>query len=269
MDTFTREEREVTSRPRRQESGRTFWQWRRSAVRDTDRSQAPLPDVGDTVRLHAETSHAGAGVGFYEARVKAVGLRRILLESPQTVSHAEESAPALSSALPPRTALTLSFVCGDNLYQCETRVVGPAKAGTLAVIRPRIVTKVQRRDFYRLPLQSPTTFRVRGESGSTPPIPARLVNLSGGGALLASGKPVPSGLRVLVRVPAGRQGDLLDVESDALDCRVATQGLARIYLIRLRFLGPPHLTEEDREEIVAYIFEQQRMLLRNRKLLRA
>ena len=254
----------------RQEAGRSFWQWRRSAARDTDSGQAPLPDVGDTVRLHAETNHTGAGVGFYEARVKAVGPRRLLLESPQTLSHAaEDGAPALTSALPPRTALTLTFICGDNLYQCETHVVGPAKAGTLAVIRPRIVTKVQRRQFYRLPLQSPTTFRVRGESGSTAPLPARLVNLSGGGALLASGKPVPSGLRVLVRVPAGRQGDLLDIEADALDCRVATQGLARIYLIRLRFLGPPHLTEEDREEIVAYIFEQQRMLLRNRKLLRA
>lgn len=267
MEALTREtKREVA---RRETVKAPFWSWRRSPARDKDSNRAPLPEPGDTVRLHAHTTHAGAEVGVYEARVKAVGLRRILLESPQTMGHSEDGTPALTGALPPRTALTLSFVFNDNLYQCETRVVGPAKAGTLAVIRPRLVTKVQRRQFYRLPLQSPTTFRVRGESGSTAPVPARLVNLSGGGALLASGKPVPSGLRVLVRVPAGRQGDLLDVESDALDCRVATQGLARIYLIRLRFLGPPHLTEEDREEIVAYIFEQQRMLLRNRKLLRA
>ncbi len=230
------------------------------------------------MRLHAETRHAGVEVGTYEARVKAVGPRRILLESAEASAashhsvsdHAspDQSLP-LSSALPPRTALTLSFVCGDNLYQCETRVAGPAKTGTLTVCRPRIVTKVQRRQFYRLPLQSPTTFRVRGESGSTAPVPARLVNLSGGGALVASGKPVPSGLRVVVRVPAGRQGDLLDVESDALDCRVASQGRARIYLVRLRFVGPPSLTEEDREEIVAYIYDQQRMLLKTRKLLRA
>lgn len=268
MEALTREaKREVI----RRETATPFWPWRRSPARDTDSSRAPLPEPGDIVRLHAHTTHAGAEVGVYEARVKAVGPRRLLLESPQTMSHSEDGdgTPALTGALPPRTALTLSFVFQDNLYQCETRVAGPAKSGTLAVSRPRIVTKVQRRQFYRLPLQSPTTFRVRGESGSTSPVPARLVNLSGGGALLASGKPVPSGLRVLVRVPAGRQGDLLDVESDALDCRVATQGLARIYLIRLRFLGPPHLTEEDREEIVAYIFEQQRMLLRNRKLLRA
>ena len=239
-------------------------QWRRGSGSAAG-NHAPLPQMGDTVRLHVG---GAAEVGFYQARVRAVGPRRILLESPETAPAPSEDGAPLTSALPPRTPLTLSFVCDDNLFQCETRVVGPAKAGTLTVSRPRLVTKVQRRQFYRLPLQSPTTFRVRGDSGATPPVPARLVNLSGGGALLASAKPVPGGLRVLVRVPAGKMGDLLDVESDALDCRVATQGLARIYLIRLRFLGPPHLAEEDREEIVAYIFEQQRMLLRNRKLLR-
>jgi len=246
-------------------------QWRRGTSENAAGDRAPLPQVGDIVSLHAGTN---TEFGVYQARVRAVGPRRILLESQElksqetTTAHPEDSA-SLTSALPPRTPLTLSFICDDNLFQCETRVVGPAKSGTLTITRPRIVTKVQRRQFYRLPLQSPTTFRVRGESGATPPVPARLVDLSGGGALLASGKPVPSGLRVLVRVPTGKQGDLLDVESDALDCRVAAQGLARIYLIRLRFLGPPHLAEEDREEIVAYIFEQQRMLLRNRKLLRA
>ena len=244
-----------------------FWnQLRRGRPEDTAGDRAPLPQVGDTVRLHAG---ANAEVGVYQARVRAIGLRRILLESPETAASPEDSLFPLTAALPHRMPLTLSFIQGDNLYQCETRIVGPAKVGILTVTRPRIVTKVQRRQFYRLPLQSPTTFRVRGEEGSTSPVAARLVNLSGGGALLASGKPVPGGLRVLVRVPTGKQGDLLDVESDALDCRVATQGLARIYLIRLRFLGPPHLTEEEREEIVAYIFEQQRMLLRNRKLLRA
>ncbi len=243
-------------------------QWRRGN-RENAGGHAPLPQVGDIVSLHAAGKFEDGEyeVGVYQACVRAIGPRRILLESQEATAAQPEDSRALTFVLPPRTPLTLSFMCNDNLYQCETRVVGPTKAGTLAVSRPRIVTKVQRRQFYRLPLQSPTTFRVRGDSGSTLPVPARLVNLSGGGALLASGKPVPSGLRVLVRVPTGKQGELLDVESDALDCRVASQGLARIYLIRLRFLGPPDLTEEDREDIVAYIFEQQRMLLRNRKLL--
>ena len=229
------------------------------------RERSPLPRVGETVRLHAADS---ASLGVYHARVRAVGLRRILLDSPEAVTSSEDwDAPPPS--LPPRTPLTLSYLRGDELYQCETRVVGPAKAGTLTVQRPRTVTRVQRRHFYRLPLQSPTTFRVRGESGRTDPLPARLVNLSGGGALLAAAKPVPGGLRVSVRVPTGKDGALLEVEADALDCRVAAQGAARTYLVRLRFLGPPLLTEEEREEIIAYIFEQQRFLLRNRKLLRA
>ena len=60
-----------------------------------------------------------------------------------------------------------------------SRRSGPVKAGTLTVSRPRVITRVQRRQFYRLPLQSPTAFRVRGETGSTAPIAARLVNLSG------------------------------------------------------------------------------------------
>ena len=101
------------------------------------------------------------------------------------------------------------------------------------------------------------------------PLPARLVNLSGGGALLAAAKPVPAGLGVAVRVPAGVEGHPLDVEAEVLDCQVAAQGAARIYLIRLRFFDPPRLAPEDREAIIAHIFQQQRLMLKGRKLLRA
>jgi len=236
-----------------------FWN---TPTEESVRERAPLPRPGEAVRLH---SAGDFEIGVYQARVRAVGLRRIFLESMEAVSP-EIMSPA--SLLPARTPLILSFARTDSLYQCETRIIGPVKGGTLAVLRPRVVTRVQRRQFYRLPLQSPTTFRVRGDSGSTMALAARLVNLSGGGALLASPKPIPGGLRVLVRVPTGKEGILLELEADALDCRVATQGAARIYLIRLRFLGPPQITEEEREEIVAYIFEQQRVMLRNRRLLR-
>ncbi len=246
-----------------------FWNsWRHRGKDEEEIERVPFPRVGETVQIHvADHSH----VGVYQARVRALGLRRIVLDSAEAITPSDdldqEAYPVFS--LPARTALTLSFLRTDHLYQCETRVVGPARTGALTVVRPRVVTRLQRRNFYRLPLQSPTTFRVQGEGGRTAPIAAQLVNLSGGGALLASAKPVPGGLRVLVRVPTGKEGALMDVEADALDCRVATQGLSRVYLVRLRFLGPPHLSEEERDEIVAYIFEQQRLLLRTRKLLRA
>ena len=235
-----------------------FWH-RASAAADPGR--APLPEIGETVRLHAADE---SQVGVYHARVRALGPRRILLESLETAPFPDDE-----HALPPRTALTLSFLRDDALYQCETRVVGPpGRTGALAVSRPRVVTRVQRRQYYRLPLQSPTTFRVRGEESFTGPVPARLVNLSGGGALLSASKPVPSGLRVRVRVPTGTDGEMIDIDSECLDCRVASQGLSRVYLIRLRFFGPPLLSDEERDDIVAYIFEQQRIMLKTRKLLR-
>ncbi len=231
-------------------------------MEDPAQERAPLPRLGEAVRLH---SAADFEVGVYQARVRAVGLRRIFLEDVEAVSP-EIMSPA--SRLAAKIPLVLSFARADSLYQFDTRILGPVKGETLAVMRPRVITRLQRRQFYRLPLQSPTTFRVRGDSGSTAALAARLVNLSGGGALLASPKPVPGGLRVLVRVPTGKEGALMELEADSLDCRVATQGAARIYLVRLRFLGPPQITEEEREAVVAYIFEQQRMMLRNRRLLR-
>lgn len=236
-----------------------FWN---SSVKLSATERAPLPSLGETVRLHSPTNFE---VGAYQARVRAVGLRRILLENVEAASP-EIIFPV--SGLEARTPIVLSFIREDSLFQCETRVVGPYKGGTLAVLRPRVVTRLQRRQFYRLSLQAPTTFRVRGETGNTMPQAARLVNLSGGGALLASPKPVVGGLRVLVRIPTGKEGALLELEADALDCRVATQGASRIYLVRLRFLGPPQVSDEEREEIVAYIFEQQRIMLRNRRLMR-
>jgi hypothetical protein len=241
--------------------------WNLGTTPEGGGERAPLPHVGETVRLQVlDDFH----LGVYHARVRALAPRRLVFDSPEAIAPVgaseEESAPL--TGLPVRTPLLLSFLRADEMYQCETRAVGPPRAGLLVVARPRVVTRVQRRQFYRLPLQSPTTFRVRGEYAHTDPVAARLVNLSGGGALLSAPKPVPGGLRVRVRVPTGQNGALLEVDGDVLDCRVATQGLARVFLVRVRFLGPPLLSEEERDAIVAYIFEQQRLLLRTRKLLR-
>lgn len=239
--------------------------WNLGEAPDAGGERAPLPRVGETIRLQVlDDFH----LGVYHAHVRALAPRRLVLDSPEAAAPVgtEEAAPL--TGLPVRTPLLLSFLRADEMYQCETRVIGPPRAGSLTVARPRVVTRLQRRQFYRLPLQSPTTFRVRGEYAHSDPVAARLVNLSGGGTLLSAPKPVPGGLRVRVRVPTGRDGALLDVDGDVLDCRVASQGLARVFLIRVRFLGPPLLTEEERDDIVAYIFEQQRLLLRTRKLLR-
>jgi c-di-GMP-binding flagellar brake protein YcgR len=194
---------------------------------------------------------------MYQARVRAVTLRRIFLDADE------------SSAIP-RGPLTLFYDRGDALYHFETHPVGPSRSGALTVAFPRRIVRLQRRQFYRMPLEAPTTFRVLAENGrmNSEPIPARLVNVSGGGALLSAAKPVPAGIDVSVRIPAGKGGAAIPIDAEALDCHVATQGFARVFLIRLRFFPVPRLAEEDRDEIIAYIHEQQRVMLRNRKLLR-
>ena len=231
-----------------------LWNWGRTPEVP---GQAPMPQPGETVQVQSSEQGYGA---LYGARVRAVGLRRLFLDAAEPLT------------LPPHATLVVSFLRDAVLYRFETRLVGPVRGASLAVARPRQVVRIQRRQFYRMPLESPTTFRPLSEDGRrdmVAPLPARLVNLSGGGALLAAAKPVPAGLGVAVRVPAGVEGYALDVEAKVLDCHVASRGASHVYLIRLRFYDPPRLTKEDREAIIAHIFQQQRLMLKGRKLLRA
>jgi c-di-GMP-binding flagellar brake protein YcgR len=249
-----------------------------SAPNEVTGTSSSLPNVGESVRIQAAR---GEQVGVFYARVRAVGLRRIVVDAQEALIPSvndewgalldHDPLPSSETVnLAIRTPVTVSFTRGGALFQFETKIVGSGRANTLAIQRPRQVTKVQRRQFYRLPLQSPTTFRVSAEAANSDsdPIAGRMVNLSGGGVLLASPKPIRMGLLVKVRIPVGREGERIDVSAEALDCRVAAQGSARIFLVRLQFLGPPDLSIEDRDLIVAYIFEQQRIILRNRKLFR-
>ena len=232
-----------------------LWNWSGSA--GAAPGEAPLPLPGEAVQLQRPGDDHGT---LYGARVRAVGLRRLFLDTIEPLD------------VSPRAPLILSFLRGDALYRFETRVVGPIRGVGLAVARPRRIVRLQRRQYYRLPLESPTTFRLLSDEGRrdySAPLAARLVNLSGGGALLAAAKPVPAGLSIVVRVPTGISGDPLDVDAEVLDCHVAAQGAARTYLVRLRFYDPPRLSAEDRESIIAHIFQQQRLMLKGRKLLRA
>lgn len=231
--------------------------WRNDDDETPSWGKVPGLQVDETVRLQIA---GGDQVGAFGARVRAIGMKRIFLD---LLDEAE---------LPARTALTVSFARGDALYHFETRVVGVARTGSVSVAFPRQVVRLQRRQFYRLPLEAPTTFRVLGDDGrvTSAPYAARLVNLSGGGALLSVSKPpLPPGVTVAVRIPTGREGHSLAVEAEVLECRVASQGASHVYLSRLRFFGPPRLSEEDRNAIVTYIHEQQRLMLRTRKLLRS
>ena len=226
-----------------------FWNfWRKHEDDAPSWGQSPRLTIGETVRLQTRdmTDHV------YLAKVASFGLRRILLtlEDPSLVV---------------RQPLTLYFERGDALYHFETRLIGPARRGAVTVAFPRKVVRVQRRQYYRLLLEKPATFRVQTLGIPSAPQAARLVNLSGGGALLAVGRPLPAGLVVSLRIPTGNDGSLMPVDAETLGCQVTMQGSSRVYFARLRFTS---LTDDNRDAIIAYIHEQQRIFLRSRKLLR-
>lgn len=229
--------------------------WRGRDTENPKWGKSPALVVGETVRVQV----GGDDASIIQADVRAIGTRRIYL--------------AANVEIPPRTPLTVFYARGEALYHFESRVAGPLRSGSLTISFPRVIVRLQRRQYYRLPLEAPTTFRALSEDGrlNSGPVAARLVNLSGGGALLsvANPLPLPAGVEVSVRVPTGKEGDSIAVDAEVLDCHVASQGRARVYLLRVRFFGPPRLSPDDREAIIAYIHEQQRMMLRTRKLLRA
>lgn len=242
-----------------------FWQRARPRAGE---GRAPLPKVGETIRLQ---TGALAGVGVYFAQVRAVGPRKIVVEMEDAASaDAVQAEASASLSLSNRSNVLVSYDRGEALYHFQSRVVSPPRDALITLPRPREITRVQRRNYYRLPLQAPTIFRLLEPDDhfiSSAPMPARLVNLSGGGAMLSTTKPIAAGTRALVRVPSGRDGAPMDVVAETLDCRSTTQGRASAYLIRFRFPGPPALSTEDRESIISYIFEQQRILLRLRRLI--
>ncbi len=230
--------------------------WRNGDEEAPSWGKVPGLHVGETVRLQVVGGEQGDTFG---ACVRAVGMKRIVLDL------LDQAVPAVP------TPLIVSFVRGDALYQFQTQAIATAWTRSLTVAFPRQVVRLQRRQFYRLPLEWPTTFRVLDEDGGvgSAPYAARLVNLSGGGALLAAtDSPIPPGVTLVVRIPAGRDGGSLAVEASVLQCRVATQDASRLYLARLRFLGAPRLSDERRSAVIAYLHEQQRLMRRTHKLLR-
>jgi hypothetical protein len=227
----------------------------------------------------------------YFASVVGMGMRKVVLEltDPPTVDSPD--AVSRSFDLLERSVVNVSYDRGEAFYNFQAHVLSTPRNGRFAVSRPREVIRVQRRDYYRLPLQSPTTLRVlnaaagsRQAAQQSTAVPARLLNLSGGGAMLSVRQPISAGSRAVLRIPSGREGEPMDVIAECLECRDTTPvdpdrswgradappnpagSAARTYLARFRFAGPPMLDNDDREAIIAFIFEQQRMMLRLRRL---
>jgi len=84
---------------------------------------------------------------------------------------------------------------------------------------------------------------------------------------LSTEETVTPGHRIVVQTPSGKEGNIVDMVCEAIACVPRSVRAHRSFAVRLKFVdGCSVAAEEERDAIVAYVFEQQRLMLRARKL---
>ena len=229
-------------------------------------AQRFLPAIGDTVLLEVIPATSDRLPALYSARVSDLRARKLILAelksaSARTESHALDFGASL---------IRVSFAVDGHRYRFEVnggrRPIRPLNRDQYAVTVPMRIDRVEQRRFFRMLLETPTWYRLE-----TAPrhwrLPARIVDLSGGGMLLSTDESVSPGCKLLVQTPSGKDGHTVDMVAEVIDCVARSVRTRRWFAVRLKFVdGTSRAAEEERDAIVAYVFEQQRLMLRARKL---
>ena len=222
------------------------------------------PVAGDVLVLEFVPEDASTLPLRYQTTVLAVGLRRLGVGPLRALVPGQPPNPFAMR----RTKIRVSYARGSSLYRFEGRAVQCGREWTL--VRPQKVLRIERRSYYRMMVETNTYYRRPGDPRDMKTY-GRISNMSAGGLLLMTATLLVSGERIVVGVPAGRSGGFVDVAADVLEAAARTERGRTAYMARLRYAasGSDAITFDLREEIVAYIFEQQRLMLRTRKLMRS
>ena len=126
--------------------------------------------------------------------------------------------------------------------------------------KPEEIRRLQLRDFVRLDVSLPLEYvpcgaRPSGEKGEVPLAPGRVIDLSGGGALILTDEDFQVGARLDLVLHLPKR--LIPAEAEVVRRVTDVEGPIRL---GVRFTA---IDERDREYIVKYIFAEQR---RRRKL---
>lgn len=160
--------------------------------------------------------------------------------------------------LPLRRAFLVAYAHRE--VPCEVDAVlvdGPAEDGP-AVYRARITgetRRMQRRTAVRVPVHLMAHASI-GDDFDDAPIGAVTENLSAGGALLRSGRPIDQGAAVRLSVRCGGDAGTFDVEGRVVRCD-RTPGDQRPWRVAIAFLD---MDPADTDRLVRFVFERQREL---------
>ncbi len=214
-------------------------------------SRKDHPNIGETVMISA--SDVGGRSQPVVASVAQTTSRFIELVA------AEADQPQMLDSL--RGAVEVRYIRASGLYQFGS-VLSLVRSSRhrYQLAQPRDILRIQRRGEYRIPLNVPTTVYLAEKR-----LPASLVNLSGGGALIALAQTLAERQVVDLAIPIGKDGMTTEIAAEVIEAFIAG---CRTYA-RLRFdnddsLALPEIT---RDEIAKYVFEQQRIMLKVRKLM--
>ena len=174
--------------------------------------------------------------------------------------------------LPVNAEYQIRFFTQKGLFQCEAKVANRYKNGALYLVELKITSslkKYQRREFYRFPcmldmqvreiseeekrgIEQNGIFEAEELSGDK----AIIVDISGGGLRFTSGVPFePKSIVVCEFVLRRQNGNKrYFLAGELLSCKRVENNPGQ-YEERIRF---KYITPREREEIIRYIFEEER-----------
>ena len=175
-------------------------------------------------------------------------------------------------AMPQRAGVFLPLAVGtpvavqvkreDGLYVLPTRVHGCRlqPCPMLELIPTGAIERHQRRQHARLQLiLVPTLAALRNDDGTETRLPATIVNISAGGALVRTRQALEVGRRLHLVVELPPPGGLIDTRAEILRVVVQRAERGAYFEANARFLSP---SDSDRDRITRFIFHVQARLAR-------
>ena len=167
-----------------------------------------------------------------------------------------------------------------GLLQCNVKIVSRYREGNLFFLDIKLISeleKVQRRQFYRYDCYIDAKIRIVSDEeydtgipddvsvpeDALPWQPARIIDISGGGLRLNQRMHVERNEVVKVKFMVSVVGEILSFNLFArMLSSVSVQGRTDMYEQRMEFLK---ITQDERDKIIRYIFESERLELANGK----
>jgi c-di-GMP-binding flagellar brake protein YcgR len=186
----------------------------------------------------------------YATHVEDIDDQRVTLSMP--------TQGGLPVVLPTGELIRAEFTSEAGVYTFTTRVLGRQEepVPVLFVQRPAKFERIQRRNYVRLEANLPIDYAVLVTTEATPSpdrVRSQTRDISGGGLLFRSPELLPLGTRLDVVIALG--GVKIRTIGEVVRLVAEETEPEHSYWLGLRYVG---IDERDREQIIRYIFDQQR-----------